>query len=170
MKSRIFVSISLCLALAGCNNDPNTGSIANTPSSPPTAASKSASFIKASLSGVYAGELQSNTALSGAEYKRYHLNFAGTMEGVEGAVVIAFGRDGTSTPAAATYQLGANADFSGSVDFYEDDRSFDIMSGELIITNVRDDNLSGTFSLQATEFENNTSIEAKGSFQTRPAK
>lgn len=175
MKSRMLTSLTLCLALAACGGGSDTGLSGNAepekgPPSTPTAAPKSASFIKASLSGALAGELQSNTALSGAIYNRYHLNFAGTIEGVEGGVVIAFGRDDTSSPAAGTYQLGANADFGGSVEFHnDDDRSFDITSGELIITNARGDSLSGTFSLQATEFESKASIETKGSFQTRPA-
>lgn len=174
MKSNTLSLLVVCLTLAACGAEPDTATANGTPqASSPTpsavATSKSTSFITASLSGAVAGKLQGNTALSGAEYERYHLNFAGTLEGLPGTIVIAFGREDTSSPAAGTYALGANADFSGSVEFYADDRDFDITSGELVISKARGDSLSGTFSLRATEAESKTSIETEGSFQTRPA-
>ncbi len=175
MKLKILSSLVLCLSLAACGGQSDTGAADNAPqtdnpSSAVTMAPKSTSFIKANLSGARPGELQGNTALSGAEYGRYHLNFAGTLDGHPGTVVIAFARDDTSSPAAGTYALGADADFNGTVEFYADDVAFQITTGELILSDARGDSLRGSFSLSAKERGSDAIIEAEGSFQTRAAK
>ena len=175
MNLKMLLSLTLCLILAACGGQSDTGAgnnapQANTPSSAVTMTPKSTSFIKANLSGARPGELQGNTALSGAEYGRYHLNFAGTLDGHPGTVVVAFARDDTSSPAAGTYALGADADFNGTVEFYDDDSSFGITTGELILSNAHGDSLSGSFSLSAEERGGDAIIEAEGSFQTRAAK
>ena len=175
MKLKIPSSLVLCLSLAACGGPSDTSTAdnapqTNSPSSAITMAPTSTSFIKATLRGARAGEFQGNAALSGAEYGRYHLNFAGALAGHAGTVVIAFARDDNSSPAAGTYALGASADFNGTVEFYADDVAFQITTGELILSEARGDNLSGSFTLNAKEEGGDAIIEAEGRFQTQASK
>lgn len=175
MKLKTLSSLIFCLSLSACGGTSDTGPAdtspqANNNASAVAMAPASSSFIQANLSGARAGELQGNLALSGAEYGRYHLNLAGALNNHSGTVVIALARADITSPAAGTYTLGANADFSGTVEFYADDVAFHITTGELTLSDARGDSLSGRFTLTARDGSDDAIIEAEGRFQTQASK
>jgi hypothetical protein len=88
--------------------------------------------------------------------------------------LISFARTDTNTPVPGTYALGGREGFRGTVEVYgSPQRDFDITAGDLVLTGVEGDALSGTFSLTAAERAEvfgSPAVEVRvaGSFRTRP--
>jgi hypothetical protein len=173
---------ALCAVLVGCGDGgaaPPGGTTADAEraGSPSrvAAAARSSSF-RAAMSGDVELSLEGG-AVAGARYDRYHINLASDANAGQPIVVIAFGRDDTSTPAPGRFALGGSeADFpDGHVEIYGDpQREFTITTGELKIISAAGDVLTGEFSLTAREPPEDyggpsAEIRVEGTFRTQPA-
>ncbi len=160
----------ICIALAACGGGDDAaladGGNASASAAAPTAGA--ASSFQASVSGAVSRTVETGNAFSEAKYGRYHINLASHAEPT---MVVAFGRTDTSTPSTGNYPLDDDDWFSGTVEIYSDpQREFDIVSGNLEITDARGDALAGRFSLTAVERSEDggqrEEIKVEGSFQT----
>jgi hypothetical protein len=181
-RNAIFMAVAM-LFLSGCGGpseapDRVTTAGKNESQSVAAASSPSSSF-EATIRGAVERDLSGDYVPAGSRYNRYHINMVSKEpEGGGRGVVIAFGRDDTSLPGAGTYTLTSfgGDGFSGSVEIYgEPQRDFEITSGELVITDARDDVIMGRFDLTARETPEEygdpvEEIRVIGTFRSRPAK
>jgi len=171
---RLFPMLAACALLAGC------GEVRGDGGETPNAAiaedeGPASSAFEVTVRGALEMTLAGEAALGGPKYGRYHINMAtkGSPGGTP-VVVIAFGRQRLDRPGAGSYSLGAGGDFGGSVEVYGDvQQEFDIVSGQLVITEAHGDALTGHFSFAARELSEDyggaqEQLQATGTFRTRP--
>lgn len=119
--------------------------------------------FQATMDGALSQTVRGNTAVSGAEYGRYHINLAADAQPV---VLIAFVRSDTTAPARGSYALGGDA-FDGTLEVYGDpQRDFVIVAGELEILSAKGDTLAGRFSFIAREPGQGGEVHVDGTFRT----
>lgn len=165
------------LALAACGSSAEgdhagtgaaTANAGPADASPVAAATTAAPVsFQATVAGASQLAIEGSTALAGAAYGRYQLAFAGQGMAGEGPLLISLARDDTSAPAAATYTLGDDGEFNGTVEIHPGPAEYGIETGELVITDARGDGLSGSFTLTATELGGSDRITVHGRFHTR---
>lgn len=176
-----FMSLALGASMIACDS----GSPEGVPQASTSAAviavaaseAASTSSFTATISGDVVMALAGEDVIAGAKYQRYHINMVSKdPNGVLPAVVIAFGNTDMIAPSVGTYQLGGKDGFRGSVEIYsKPQRDFQIISGELIITDARGDVLTGSFSLSAKETPEEYGdpiglIKVEGEFISTPVK
>ncbi|MHB1224482.1 MAG: hypothetical protein ACYC2G_10650 [Gemmatimonadaceae bacterium] len=124
--------------------------------------------FQATIGGALNQTVRGNTAVSGAEFGRYHINLAAQAQPV---VLIALARTDTTTPVPGSYALGGDA-FDGTLEIYGDpQRDFVIVAGELEILGAKGDTLAGRFSFIAHELgqggaSQGGEIQVDGTFRT----
>jgi hypothetical protein len=174
------LTVSLLVVLfTGCGSPDATEGARDglaTVRSSPTAAPSSDATFRVALTGAIEADYAGDGAVAGARYGRYHVALVGGG-GADAPprMVISFAHEGTERPAAGTYAVGSGSPFSGSLEIYSTpQREFSIGSGELEITGVDGDELTGRFTFTAQELAEEygaqpVEVQAVGSFRTRAA-